>query len=65
MASLLTEMPSVLDQREVWFTHLLLLGFDPVASEEKYKVTFTRYSNRSETLGAQTVDSNAETRVNL
>ena len=43
MASLLTEMPNVLDVREVWFTHLLLLGFDPAASEEKSKIHFSRY----------------------
>lgn len=47
MASLLTEMPNALDQREVWFTHLLLLGFDPLASEEKHKITFTRYGVHS------------------
>jgi len=42
MASLLTEMPNVLDGREVWFTHLLLLGFDPAANEEKFRIHFTR-----------------------
>ena len=43
MASLLTEMPNVLDVREVMFTNLLLLGFDPAASEEKFKIHFSRY----------------------
>jgi len=43
MASLLTEMPNVLDGREVWFTHLLLLGFDPAANEEKFRIHFTRF----------------------
>ena len=45
MASLLTEMPNVLDGREVWFTHLLLLGFDPAANEEKFRIHFTRFGH--------------------
>ena len=45
MASLLTEMPTVLDQREIWFTNLLLLGFDPLASEEKFSTPFSRYGH--------------------
>ena len=36
------EMAQVLDLRQVWFTDLLLLGFDPVAQEDKTKVRFCR-----------------------
>ncbi|KAL5482190.1 hypothetical protein EMCRGX_G022485 [Ephydatia muelleri] len=42
MASLLTEIPDVLDMREIWLTNMLLLGFDPITCEEKYKIPFTR-----------------------
>lgn len=42
MASLLTEIPDVLDMRELWLSNMLLLGFDPIACEEKYKLPFTR-----------------------
>lgn len=40
--SMLTEMPQVLDLRQIWFTNLLLLGFDPVSQEDKTKVRFSR-----------------------
>ena len=31
-----------LDNREIWFTNMLLLEFDPASSEEKFKVPFSR-----------------------
>ena len=37
------EAAGVLEPRQVWFTNLLLLGFDPVAQEEKTKVHFCKY----------------------
>lgn len=42
---MLTEMPQVLDLRQIWFTNLLLLGFDPVGQEDKTKVRFSRYAH--------------------
>ena len=43
---LTTELPSVLDLREIWYTNLLLLGFDPIAMEEKFKTRFSRLDGR-------------------
>lgn len=42
--ALTTDMQQVLDQRQVWFTNLLLLGFDTVAQEKKTKVNFCRFA---------------------
>lgn len=36
-------MPDPLDLREVTFTNLLLLGFNPEANEAQYRIPFTRY----------------------
>ena len=30
------------EYREVWFTNMLVLGFDPAATEDKLKVTFQK-----------------------
>ena len=38
----LTETPAALDMKEIWFTNMLLLGFDPLAQEEKHKLPFNR-----------------------
>ena len=38
----LTEVPAALDMKEIWFTNMLLLGFDPLAQEEKHKLPFNR-----------------------
>lgn len=35
--------------REVWFNHLLLLGFDSIATEEKFKVSFKRCTHNAHT----------------
>ncbi|XP_019853861.1 PREDICTED: uncharacterized protein LOC109583112 [Amphimedon queenslandica] len=32
----------VFNMREIWFTNMLLLGFNPVASEKKYKIQFNK-----------------------
>jgi HAUS augmin-like complex subunit 6 len=37
-----TEIPQSLDQRQIWFTNLLMLGFDPIAQEDKTKVRFCK-----------------------
>lgn len=38
----LTEVPAALDMKEIWFTNMLLLGFNPLAQEEKHKLPFNR-----------------------
>ncbi|CAI8048315.1 HAUS augmin-like complex subunit 6, partial [Geodia barretti] len=40
--SVSTEMPQSLDQRKIWFTNLLMLGFDHIAQEDKTKVHFCK-----------------------
>lgn len=43
MANVGVEVPRFSKEyREVWFTNMLVLGFDPAASEEKFKVTFQK-----------------------
>lgn len=32
----------VLNMKDIWFTNMLLLGFNPVASEKKYKISFNK-----------------------
>lgn len=36
-------MPNPLDTREIFFTNLLLLGFEPGAMEAKFRIPFNRY----------------------
>lgn len=33
---------AILDPKDIFFTNLLLLGFDPLQYEDKYKIQFTR-----------------------
>lgn len=43
MVSLLGSQSSApLDVREVWFSNMHLLGFQPALSEERYKVVFEK-----------------------
>ena len=37
-------MPNPLDTREICFTNLLLLGFEPGAMETKFRIPFNRYA---------------------
>ena len=36
----MSTMDDVLDIREIWFTNMLLLGFDPLQEETKHKISF-------------------------
>ena len=47
--SVSTEMPQSLDQRKIWFTNLLMLGFDHIAQEDKTKVHFCKFVLRNAT----------------
>ena len=37
-----TEIPNGLNSHEIWFTNLLLLGFDPLFQEHKHNLKFSR-----------------------
>ena len=44
IASVLTSNDwNPLDLKEIFFTNLLLLGFDPGAEEAKYRIPFNRF----------------------
>lgn len=36
------EESTVLNLREIWYTNMLLLGFNPLAAEKKHKIPFNR-----------------------